>query len=139
MAYFVKWTFGKSGPLEKVDTGPFKEWTLCQNSRFWSKTSLWQIRGCWFQIWQYFFKFTAQNTQIRQFWCQNWIHFFVLHIFFFAFRQILGCWFHLSQSLLPICSLKILKRTYLVSSLRIYIFARNFLNLQLKNTEIRHS
>ena len=30
-----------------------------------------QIRGCWFQIWQWFFKIAAQHTKIRQFLVPN--------------------------------------------------------------------
>ena len=46
MAYFIKRTFRKSIPLEKQ--------TLCQNLLYWSKSPSRQIRGSWFQIWQYF-------------------------------------------------------------------------------------
>ena len=54
---------------------------------------------------------------------------------FFAFRQILGGWFQISQSFFPIFSLKIPKRTVLVLNLTIFIFARNS---QPKITQIRH-
>ena len=50
MAYFMKWTFRKSGPLEKRTPDLYKYWTLCQNSLYWSKKALSQIRGRWSQI-----------------------------------------------------------------------------------------
>ena len=43
---------------------------LYQNSLYELKTHFWQIWGCWFQIWQQFFKILAQNTQIKHFWSQ---------------------------------------------------------------------
>ena len=92
-----------------------------------------QIQGCWFQIWQYFFKLTTQNTQIRQFWFQNWFYFFVLHAQFFAFWQILGCWFQISQSFFLSFRLKIPKRTFLVSNSRTFIFAWNFFKFTTQN------
>ena len=51
---------------------------------------------------------------------------------FFAFRQILGCWFQISQSF-SIFSLKIPKRIFLVSNLRSFIFARNFYKISTQN------
>ena len=91
----------------------------------------WQIRRCWFQIWQYFFKLTAQNNQFKLFWSQFW--FFLCFPQFFAFWKILACWFQISQSLFPIFSLKKPRRTFFLSSLRIFIFARNFLKLTTQN------
>ena len=31
---------------------------------------IWQIRGCWFYIWQKFWEIAAHNNQIRNFWTQ---------------------------------------------------------------------
>ena len=61
--------------------------------------------------------------------------FFVLH----NFLQILGCWFLMTQSFLPIFSLKILKRAFLISNLRVFILHETFLNLHPKITQIRDS
>ena len=63
-------------------------------------------------------------------WVRKWLLFFVQ---FLTFRQILGCWFQISQSFFPIFSLKVPKRTVLVSNLRIFIFAQNFLKLSTQN------
>ena len=52
---------------------------------------------------------------------------------FFAFRQILECWFQISQSFFPILSLKIPERTFLVSNLKIFISALNVLKLSTQN------
>ena len=97
----------------------------------------WQIRRCWFQIWQYFFKLTAQNNQFKLFWSQFW--FFLCFPQFFAFWKILACWFQISQSLFPIFSLKKPKRTFFLSSLRILFLHETFLNLQPKITQTKHS
>ena len=65
--------------------------------------------------------------------------FLVRKLFFFcfaqlcAFPQIWECRIHISQSFFPILSLKIPKRTILVSNLRGFIFARNFLKLSSQN------
>ena len=58
---------------------------------------------------------------------------FVCFAQFFAVWQILECRFQISQSFYPILSLKIGKRTFLVSNLRIFIFARNFFKLSTQN------
>ena len=52
---------------------------------------------------------------------------------FFTFRQILGCWFQILKSFFLIVSLKTPKRTFLVSNLRIFIFAQNFFKLSTQN------
>ena len=59
--------------------------------------------------------------------------FFFCFAQFFAFRQILGCWFQISQSFFPILSLKVPKRTFLVSNLRVFIFAQNFFKRSTQN------
>ena len=59
--------------------------------------------------------------------------FFVCFAQFCAFRQILGCRIQISQSFFPILSLKIPKRIILVSNLRVFIFAQNFLKLSSQN------
>ena len=92
-----------------------------------------QIWGGWFQRWQYFFKHTAQNIQIRQFWCLIWFFFSTFFFFLFAFQKIIGYWFQISHSVFPIFSLKIPKRTFSISNLRIFIFARNFSKLATQN------
>ena len=84
----------------------------------------------------------SNTTKVFQTYCQKYpnkailvLKFILLSCFaqFFAFRQILGCWFQISQSFFPIFSLKITKRTFLVSSLRIFIFARNLFKLVTQN------
>ena len=79
------------------------------------------------------FKFEdAENSydnSFLHFWYENWFFCFS----FFAFRQILGCWFQISQSFFLIVSLKTPKRTFLVSNLRIFIFAQNFFKLSTQN------
>ena len=40
MAYFIKWTFRKSGPLEKADTGPLEKEDPMP------KFTVLQIKGC---------------------------------------------------------------------------------------------
>ena len=92
-----------------------------------------QFRGCWFQIWQHFFELTAQNIQIRQFWSQNWFCLFVCFAQFFfisAYSRVLIPNIAISFSYFH---LKIPKRTFLVSNLRIYIFRRNFFKLTTQN------
>ena len=70
------------------------------------------------------------DAQIKHFWRKNCFFCFAQ---FFAFWQILGCLFQISQSFFPILSLKISKRTCLVSNSRIFIFARKFFKLSNKN------
>ena len=60
--------------------------------------------------------------------------FFFCFAQFFAFRKILGCWFQIWQSFFPIFCLKVPKRTFLVSNLRIFIFAQNVLKLSTQNS-----
>ena len=38
-----------------------KKWFLYQNSMYELKTHFWQLRGCWFQIWQKLFKSLIQK------------------------------------------------------------------------------
>ena len=63
----------------------------------------------------------------KAFLVRNLFLFWFAH--FCAFRQILGCWFQISQLFFPILSLKMPKSTFLVSNLRIFIFAQNFFKL----------
>ena len=58
---------------------------------------------------------------------------FVCFAQFFAVWQILEYRFQISQSFYSILSLKIRNRTFLVSNLRIFIFARNFFKLSTQN------
>ena len=94
----------------------------------------WQIRGCWFQIWQYFFKLTSQNTQIRHFWSQIWffVCLFVLYSFL-HFGKFLGADSKYHNLFFPSFSLKISKRTFLASNWRIFIFSRNVFKLSTQN------
>ena len=57
---------------------------------------------------------------------------FVLHNFF-VFQEISLCWFQISQTFFPILSLKIPKRRFLISNLRIFIFAWNFFELSTQS------
>ena len=72
-----------------------KKRTLYQNSLYELKTHFWQIWGCWFQIWQQFFKILAQNNPNKAFLLPN----LVIFVFSqnFAIRQIWGCWFQIWQ------------------------------------------
>ena len=49
---------------------------------FSEKFGIWQIWGCWFQIWQYSFKFYQKSNEIRH----NWWQIYVL-LFLFNFLQ----------------------------------------------------
>ena len=55
-----------------------------------------QIRGCWCQIWQYFFKILAQKCPNKAILVSI---FFVLFLFlsYFTIRQIRGYWFQIWQ------------------------------------------
>ena len=54
---------------------------------FWPNFACWQIRWCWFQIWQPFFKSTGPNTQIRHFWSH-----FLLLLLLLLFCSIFSIW-----------------------------------------------
>ena len=69
----------------------------------------------------------------KVFLTQLFVCLFVCFAQFFAVWQILEYRFQISQSFYSILSLKIRNRTFLVSNLRIFIFARNFFKLSTQN------
>ena len=61
------------------------------------------------------------------------LFFFFLFCTIFAFMQILGCWFQISWLFFPVLNLKISKRAFLASNIRISIFPRNILKLSTQD------
>ena len=114
------------GVLYKVNPDLHKKRTLYQNL----KTQFRQIGGCWFQIWQWFFKIPAQIYSKKAFLIPN------LGIFIlarnFANSQIWGCWFQVSQYYFQVPALNYPNKVILVSNLRIFIFAPNFAVRQIR-------
>ena len=123
---------------------------------FFFALAFWQIRDCWFQIYQKTFKFIDQNTKIRHFWC----HFLLLLLPLLLFCSIFVIWINsrvlTSNMTLAFSnfSLKILKKTFLVQIYEFlflykilhfdkfegtnFKYLNKFSYLQHKITQIRH-
>ena len=89
-----------------------------------------QIRGCWFQIWQYYFQISAQKYPNQAFLVPN------LTIFIFApnfgTRKIRGRWFQIWQKYFQVPVRKYSNQVFLVPNLVIFIFAPNFATRQIQ-------
>ena len=80
-----------------------------------------QIRLCWFQIWQYFFKkFQLKNTQIRHFWCQIQPFWFFCEIL--QLDKFKGADFNYGNSFFKIPAQKYPNKAFLVPNLDIFGF-----------------
>ena len=78
-----------------------------------------QIRGCWFQIWQYLLTLSAQKYPNKVFLVPN-LDIFVVFLQNFAFRQIWGCWFQISQQFFQILAQKYPSKAFLVPNLETF-------------------
>ena len=91
---------------------------------FWQNFAISQIRGCWLQIWQYYFRIAAQNYPNQAFLIPN------LRIFIIsgnlAIRQIRRDLFQTWQFFFQIPAQKYRNKALLVPYSDIFIFSRNF-------------
>ena len=89
-----------------------------------------QIRGCWFQIWQYYFQIQAQKYP------NNALFVPYLRIFIFvpnfAARQIWGGWSQNMTMIFQNCCQKHPIKAFLVPNLRVFISASNFTIIQVR-------
>ena len=102
-----------------------KKWTLHQNLLYELKTHFRQIWGCWFQIWQYFFKILVQKFPNKTFLVPD-LGFFVFSQNF-AIRQIWGSWFQIhDNSIFKILPQKYPNKAFLFPDLDIFVYLPHF-------------
>ena len=121
MANFIKRTrirtriFKKSGPRAFRKSGPY------------TKNHFWQIWGCWFQVWQYFFKILAQKYSNKAFLVQNLAIFVSLQNF--AIEQSWECWLHMWQYFFNILAQKYPNKAFFAPNLGIFCCVAKFCSL----------
>ena len=120
-------------PSEKANTGPLQKVDSIPKLAVWVKIHLWQIWGCWIQVWQYFLKILYQikYTQISHFWSQIQVFSFQnLSIFIISrnipIRQIRRCWFQIWQYYFQIPVQKYTNKAFVVPNFGIFFFSYNF-------------
>ena len=110
----------------------YKKLTLYNNLLYELKIYFWQILGCWFQIWQYFFKIPAQKYQNKTFLVPN--------LRMIVFSQILQldkfecADFKYANSIFKILAQKYPNKAFLVKNTQIgiFVFPENFVIGQIQ-------
>ena len=119
---------------------------------FFTKFRIWQVWGCWYQIWQYSFQILAQKYRNKAFLVPNLGNFILP--WNFGIRKIQGCWFQIWQYYYQIPVQKYPNQAILVPNLRIlflhqtsqedkfedadFKYNKNIFKFQPKNMQIRH-